>query len=106
MIRAPAEQAGSLKMIADVLNTPLAELGELALASTSPKSFNTIPVLIRKSDAIHYLRQGRAKAGYHVRARKWSNRYQMPQPVEKSKHRERLFDYRAGHSDERGWWLN
>ncbi|MCX7912344.1 MAG: acyl-CoA dehydratase activase [Dehalococcoidales bacterium] len=51
-----------LEMIADVLNVPLAESGELALKSRNAVPFNTVCAVFAKSDAIAYLRKGVAKA--------------------------------------------
>jgi len=58
-----------LEMIAEVLNTPLGEIGGLALMSKTAIPFNTICAVFAKSEAISYLRQGVAKsdilAGLH-----------------------------------------
>jgi hypothetical protein len=58
-----------LEMIAEVLNTPLEEIGELSLASRNTIPFNTICAVFAKSEAIAYLRKGVAKsdilAGLH-----------------------------------------
>ena len=58
-----------LEMIADVLNTPLEEIGDLSLKSKNTIPFNTICAVFAKSDAIQYLRHGVAKsdilAGLH-----------------------------------------
>jgi predicted CoA-substrate-specific enzyme activase len=58
-----------LEMIAEVLNTPLEEIGGLALESKTAIPFNTICAVFAKSEAIAYLRQGIAKsdilAGLH-----------------------------------------
>ncbi len=58
-----------LEMIAEVLNTPLEEIGDLALESKTAIPFNTICAVFAKSEAIAYLRQGIAKsdtlAGLH-----------------------------------------
>jgi predicted CoA-substrate-specific enzyme activase len=58
-----------LEMIAEVLNTPLEEIGDLSLESRNTIPFNTICAVFAKSDAIKYLRQGVAKsdilAGLH-----------------------------------------
>lgn len=51
-----------LEMIADVLNVPLSEIGELALTSKTAKPFNTVCAVFAKSDAIHYFRQGVQKS--------------------------------------------
>lgn len=51
-----------LEMIADVLNTPLTEIGDLALASKSARPFNIVCAVFAKSDALHYLRQGVQKS--------------------------------------------
>jgi predicted CoA-substrate-specific enzyme activase len=51
-----------LEMIAEVLNTPLEEIGELSLQSGSAIPFNTICAVFAKSDAINYLRKGVAKS--------------------------------------------
>lgn len=50
-----------LEMIADVLNIPLAEIGDMALQSTTAIPFNTICAVFAKTDAIKYLKQGVAK---------------------------------------------
>jgi len=47
-----------LEMIADVLNTPLEDIGDLSLESRNTIPFNTICAVFAKSDAIQYLRQG------------------------------------------------
>lgn len=56
-------------MIAEVLNTPLVDIGSLSLESKTAIPFNTICAVFAKSDAIAYLRQGVAKsdilAGLH-----------------------------------------
>ncbi len=58
-----------LEMIADVLNVPLAEIGELSLSASTSVPFNTICAVFARSDAIKYLRQGVKKneilAGLH-----------------------------------------
>ncbi len=58
-----------LEMIAEVLNTPLEEIGDLALKSKTAIPFNTICAVFAKTEAISYLRQGIAKsdilAGLH-----------------------------------------
>ncbi len=58
-----------LEMIADVLNTPLEDIGDLSLESRNTIPFNTICAVFAKSDAIQYLRQGVPKsdilAGLH-----------------------------------------
>ncbi len=58
-----------LEMIAEVLNVPLEEIGDLSLESTSAIPFNTVCAVFAKSEAISYLRQGVAKsdilAGLH-----------------------------------------
>ena len=58
-----------LEMIAEVLNTPLEEIGDLALKSKTAIPFNTICAVFAKSEAIAYLRKGVAKsdilAGLH-----------------------------------------
>jgi predicted CoA-substrate-specific enzyme activase len=58
-----------LEMIADVLNTPLEEIGAVSLASRTAIPFNTICAVFAKSDAISYLRKGAVKsdilAGLH-----------------------------------------
>ncbi len=51
-----------LEMIADVLNVPLTESGDLALQSKNAIVFNTICAVFAKSDAIAYLRKGAARA--------------------------------------------
>ncbi|MBT3362214.1 MAG: 2-hydroxyglutaryl-CoA dehydratase [Chloroflexi bacterium] len=50
-----------LEMIADVLNIPLSEIGDVALESTTAIPFNTICAVFAKTDAIKYLKQGAAK---------------------------------------------
>jgi len=50
-----------LEMIAEVLNIPLSEIGNLALQSTTAIPFNTICAVFAKTDAIKYLKQGAAK---------------------------------------------
>ncbi|UCB43759.1 MAG: 4Fe-4S binding protein [Dehalococcoidales bacterium] len=47
-----------LEMIADVLNAPLAEIGDLALQSKETIPFNTICAVFAKTEAIARLRQG------------------------------------------------
>ncbi len=58
-----------LEMIADVLNIPLEEIGDLALQSNRAIPFNTICAVFAKSEAILYQRQGASKsdilAGLH-----------------------------------------
>jgi len=58
-----------LEMIAEVLNVPLEDSGELALQSKSLIPFNTICAVFAKSDAIACLRKGAARcdilAGLH-----------------------------------------
>jgi len=58
-----------LEMIAEVLNTPLEEIGDLSLKSKTAIPFNTICAVFAKSEAISCLRQGVAKsdilAGLH-----------------------------------------
>jgi len=58
-----------LEMIAEVLNLPLEEIGDLSLESRQAIPFNTICAVFAKSEAISYLRQGVAKndilAGLH-----------------------------------------
>ena len=58
-----------LEMIAEVLNTPLEEIGDLSLGSKTAIPFNTICAVFAKSEAITYLRHGVAKsdilAGLH-----------------------------------------
>ena len=58
-----------LEMIAEVLNTPLEEIGDLSLESKSTIPFNTICAVFAKSEAIVHLRKGVAKsdilAGLH-----------------------------------------
>jgi len=51
-----------LEMIADVLTTPLAEIGPLALESKNTIPFNTICAVFAKSEAITNLRKGVSKA--------------------------------------------
>lgn len=51
-----------LEMIADVLNVPLKDSGDLALQSNNTIAFNTICAVFAKSDAISYLRKGAARA--------------------------------------------
>ena len=51
-----------LEMIAEVLNTPLEEIGNLSLESKTAIPFNTICAVFAKSDAIKYLRQGVTKS--------------------------------------------
>jgi predicted CoA-substrate-specific enzyme activase len=51
-----------LEMIADVLNIPLEEIGELALTSSSEIPFNTICAVFAKSEAIVHLRHGVPKS--------------------------------------------
>ena len=50
-----------LEMIAEVLNIPLSQIGEVALQSTTAIPFNTICAVFAKTDAIKYLKQGVAK---------------------------------------------
>jgi predicted CoA-substrate-specific enzyme activase len=47
-----------LEMIAEVLNIPLAQIGEAALESSKPIPFNTICAVFAKSEAMGYLRRG------------------------------------------------
>jgi predicted CoA-substrate-specific enzyme activase len=47
-----------LEMIAEVLNTRLEEIGDLAIESKMAIPFNTICAVFAKSDALAYLRQG------------------------------------------------
>jgi predicted CoA-substrate-specific enzyme activase len=58
-----------LEMIADVLTTPLEEIGSLSLTSQTAIPFNTICAVFAKSDAISHLRKGVLKsdilAGLH-----------------------------------------
>jgi len=58
-----------LEMIAEVLNTPLEEIGDLSLRSQNTIPFNTVCAVFAKSDAIQHLRKGVAKsdilAGLH-----------------------------------------
>lgn len=58
-----------LEMIAEVLNTPLEEIGDLSLESKNTIPFNTICAVFAKSEAIVHLRKGAAKsdilAGLH-----------------------------------------
>ncbi len=51
-----------LEMIADVLEIPLEEIGELALKSSSEIPFNTICAVFAKSEAIVHLRHGVPKS--------------------------------------------
>jgi predicted CoA-substrate-specific enzyme activase len=51
-----------LEMIADVLNIPLSEIGNVSLSSTNAIPFNTICAVFAKTEAINYLRKGVAKA--------------------------------------------
>lgn len=51
-----------LEMIADVLNTPLEEIGDLSLQAETAIPFNTICAVFAKSEAITYLRQGVTKS--------------------------------------------
>ncbi len=51
-----------LEMIADVLEVPLEEIGELALKSESGIPFNTICAVFAKSEAIVHLRHGVARS--------------------------------------------
>lgn len=51
-----------LEMIADVLNIPLEEIGDLALQSNKAIPFNTICAVFAKSEAMLYHRQGVSKA--------------------------------------------
>jgi predicted CoA-substrate-specific enzyme activase len=58
-----------LEMIAEVLNVPLTEIGDLSIQSKTAIPFNTICAVFAKSDAIANLRKGVAKsdilAGLH-----------------------------------------
>ena len=58
-----------LEMIADVLNTPLEKIGDLALRSDTPIPFNTICAVFAKTDAVSLLKKGVPKsdilAGLH-----------------------------------------
>ncbi len=58
-----------LEMIAEVLNTPLTNMGELSLRSKTAIPFNTVCAVFAKSDAIAYLKKGVPKsdilAGLH-----------------------------------------
>lgn len=51
-----------LEMIAEVLNIPLEEIGDLALGSKTAIPFNTICAVFAKSEAIAYRRRGTAKS--------------------------------------------
>jgi predicted CoA-substrate-specific enzyme activase len=51
-----------LEMIAEVLNTPLAEIGDLSLSSKHPIPFNTICAVFARTEAIAHLRKGVEKA--------------------------------------------
>lgn len=51
-----------LEMIAEVLNIPLGDIGDVALKSGQPISFNTICAVFAKSEAIGYLRRGVRKS--------------------------------------------
>jgi predicted CoA-substrate-specific enzyme activase len=51
-----------LEMIAEVLNVPLSEIGNLSLESENAIPFNTICAVFAKSEAVAYLRQGVAKS--------------------------------------------
>ena len=51
-----------LEMIADVLETPLEDIGDLALTSQKPIPFNTICAVFAKSEAFGYLKKGIAKS--------------------------------------------
>jgi benzoyl-CoA reductase subunit A len=51
-----------LEMIADVLNVPLGDIGDVALQSRSAIPFNTICAVFARSEAIAYLRKGIAKS--------------------------------------------
>jgi predicted CoA-substrate-specific enzyme activase len=51
-----------LEMIAEVLNLPLTEIGEVSLESRNSIPFNTICAVFAKSDAIKHLRSGTAKS--------------------------------------------
>jgi ferredoxin len=51
-----------LEMIADVLGTPLSEIGDLALKSANGIPFNTICAVFAKSEAIAHLRHGIARS--------------------------------------------
>lgn len=50
-----------LEMIADVLNIPLENIGDLSLTSNTSIPFNTICAVFAKTDAITYLKKGVAK---------------------------------------------
>jgi len=58
-----------LEMIAEVLDTPLEEIGDLSLTSETGIPFNTICAVFAKSEAIAYFKKGVAKsdilAGLH-----------------------------------------
>ena len=51
-----------LEMIADVLETPLSEIGELALQTANEIPFNTICAVFAKSEALAHLRHGIARS--------------------------------------------
>ena len=51
-----------LEMIAEVLNTPLEEVGDLALRSEAAIPFNTICAVFAKSEALAHLRKGVARS--------------------------------------------
>lgn len=51
-----------LEMIAEVLNTSLKDIGDLALASQTAIPFNTICAVFAKSEAITFLKKGAAKS--------------------------------------------
>lgn len=58
-----------LEMIAEVLGTPLEDIGDLSLASDRAIPFNTVCAVFARSDALAYLKKGAAKsdilAGLH-----------------------------------------
>jgi len=58
-----------LEMIAEVLNLPLEDIGDLSLQSQTTIPFNTVCAVFAKSDALQYLRNGVARsdilAGLH-----------------------------------------
>jgi len=58
-----------LEMIAEVLDVPLEQIGELSLQSENPAPFNTVCAVFAKSDALTYLKKGVRKsdilAGLH-----------------------------------------
>jgi predicted CoA-substrate-specific enzyme activase len=57
-----AGTGGFLEVIADALNVPLSEIGELSLKSTKDISFSAVCTVFVKSEAVALMKQGVSKA--------------------------------------------